>query len=158
MTVTFLKSFLEMKQPKIISYRDFLGKISNNDFRTKILRNFSTLHLSNDSPFLDLYVYVSIRDLDIYAQKKKKYLRANSSPFMNEAMSKAVMDCMWLRDKFLKNRSAENKLASNHQRNYCVPLRRKSKRDYYKNLDNRNATDNKLLWKTGFSFSLIRVL
>ena len=149
---------MEKKQLKIISYRDFLGKFSNNDFRTQILQNFSTLHLSNDSLFLDLYVYISIRALDIYAPKKKKYLGANSSPFMNEAMSKAVMDCTWLIDKFLKNRSAEDKLASNHQRNYCVPLTRKSKRDYYKNLDNRNATDNKLFWKTGFSFSLIRVL
>ena len=158
MTVTVLKSYLEKKQLKIISYRDFLGKFSNDVLRTQILQNFSTLHLSNDSLFLDLYVYISIRALDIYAPKKKKYLRANSSPFMNEAMSKAVMDCTWLIDKFLKNRSAEDKLASNHQRNYCVPLTRKSKRDYYKNLDNRNATDHKLFWKTGFSFSLIRVL
>ena len=100
MTVTVLKSHLEKKQPKIISYRDFPGKFRNNDFRTQILRNFSTLHLSNDSLFLDLYVYISIRALDIYSPKKKKYLRANSSPFMNEAMSKAVMDYTWLRDKF----------------------------------------------------------
>ena len=67
---------------------------------------------------------------------------------MSDAMSKAVIGCTWLRDKFLKNRSAENKLAYNHQRNYYVPLTRKSKRDYDKNLDNRNATDKKLFWKT----------
>ena len=42
---------------------------------------------------------------------------------------------------FLKNRSAENKLAYNRQRNYCVPLPHKLKRDYYNNLDNRNVTD-----------------
>ena len=47
-SVTVLKSYLEKKQPKIIYYRDF-GKFSNNDFRTTILRDFSTLHLSNDS-------------------------------------------------------------------------------------------------------------
>ena len=148
MTVTVLKSYLEKKQPKIISYREFLGKFWNNDFRAQILRKFSTLHLSNNSPFLDLHVYISLRALDIYAPKKKKYLRGNSSPFMNDAMSKAVIGCTWLRDKFLKNRSAENKLAYNHQRNYCVPLTRKSKRDYNRNLDNRNATDKKLFWKT----------
>ena len=44
MTVTVLKSYLEKKQPKIISYRDDLGKFSNNDFRTQILRDFSSLH------------------------------------------------------------------------------------------------------------------
>ena len=82
MTVTVLKSYLEKKQRKIISYRDF-GKFSNNDFRTQLLRDVSTLHLSNDSPSLDLCVDILIRALDIYAPKKKKYLRASSSPFMN---------------------------------------------------------------------------
>ena len=81
MTVTVLKSYLEKKQPKIISYRDDFGKFSNNDFRTQILRDFSSLHWSNDSPslFPDLYVEISIRALDVYAPKKKKYLRANNS-------------------------------------------------------------------------------
>ena len=88
------------------------------------------------------------RALDVYAPKKKKYLRTNSSPFMNKAISKAVMDRTRLRNTFLKNRTAENKLAYNRQRNYCVSLTRKSKRDYCNNLDNRNVTDNKLFWKT----------
>ena len=67
---------------------------------------------------------------------------------MNKAISKAVMDRTRLRNKFLNNRSAENKLAYNRQRNYCVSLTPKSKRDYYNNFDNRNVTDNKLFWKT----------
>ena len=71
MTVTVLKSYLEKKQPKIISYRVF-RKFSNNDFRTQILRDFSTLHLFSDSTSLDLYVDTCIRALDIYAPKKKK--------------------------------------------------------------------------------------
>ena len=45
---TVLKSYLKKKQPKIISYRDF-GKFQNNDFRTQILQDFSTLRLSSDS-------------------------------------------------------------------------------------------------------------
>ena len=139
MAVTVLKSYLKKKQPKIISYRDF-GKFSNNDFRTQILRDFSTLHLSNDSPSLDLHVDICIRTLDVYAPKKKKYLRANSTPFMNK--TKIVMDRTRLRSKFLKNRTAENKLAYNCQRNYCVSLTHKLQRDYYNNLDNRNVTNN----------------
>ena len=96
-TVTALKSYLEKKQPKIISYRNF-GKFSNNDLKTQILRDFSTLHLSSDSPFLDLYVDIYTRAIDMYAPKKKKYLSANNSPFI----SKAVMDCTRLRSKFPK--------------------------------------------------------
>ena len=149
MTVTVLKSYLGKKQPKIVSYRDF-GKFSNNDFRTQILRDFSTLHLPSDSPSLDLYVDICIRALDIYAPEKE----ANSSLFMNKAISKAVMDRTRLRNKFLKNRSAENKLAYNRHRNNCVSLTRKSKRDYNNNVDNRIITDNKQL----NPFSLIRVL
>ena len=67
---------------------------------------------------------------------------------MNKAISKVVMNRTRLRNKLLKNRSAENKFAYNCQRNYFVSLTRKSKRDYYNNLDNRNVTDNKLFWKT----------
>ena len=146
-TVAVLKSYLEKKQPKIISCRNF-GKFSNNDFRTQPLRDFSTLHLSSDSPSLDLYVGVYIRALDIYFSKKKKNLTANDNSFINKAISKAVMDRTRLRNKLLKNRSAENKLAYNRQRTYCVSLTRKSRRDYYNNLHNRNVTDNKLFWQT----------
>ena len=143
----YLQSYLEKKQLKIISYRDF-GKFSSNDFRTQILRDFSTLHISNDSLFLDLYVDICVRALDVYVPKKKKYPRANSSTFMNKVISKAMMDHTRLRNKFLKNRSAESKLAHNCHSNYCVSLTRKLKRDYYNNLDNSDVTDNKLLWKT----------
>ena len=103
-------SYLEKIQPKIITW-----KFSNNDFRTQIL------HLSNNSPSLDLYVDICVRALDVYAPKKH-YLRANSSLFWNKAISKAVMDHTRLRNKFrnkfLINRTAETKLAFNRQRNY----------------------------------------
>ena len=41
---------------------------------------------------------------------------------MNKAISKAVMNRARFRNKFLNNRSAENKLAYNLQRNYCASL------------------------------------
>ena len=157
MTVTVLKSYLKKKQPKIIFYRDF-GKFSNNDFKTQLLRDFSTPHLPNDSPSFYLYVDICIRVLDIYAPKKKKYLRANNSPFVNKAIYKAVMDLTRLRNKFLKNISAESKLPYNRQRNYCVSLTRKSMREYYKNLDNRNVTDKKLFWKTVKLFFCLKII
>ena len=77
---------------------------------------------------------------------------------MNKAISKAVMNSTRLRNKFLKNRSAENKLAYNRQRNYCFSLTRKLKRDYYSNLDNRNVTDNNFFWKQLNLFPVIKAL
>ena len=47
-----------------------------------------------------------------------------------------------------KNRSHENRENFNKQRNYCVQLVRKSKREYYGDFNEENATDNKTFWKT----------
>ena len=70
MTGTVFKSYLEKKQPNIRFDRD-LGKFSKNDFRTQILWNLSTLHLTSDYSSLDLCLDICIRALDIYALEKK---------------------------------------------------------------------------------------
>ena len=77
---------------------------------------------------------------------------------MNKAISKAVMDRARLRNMFLKIRSTENKLASNRQRNYCVSLTRKSKRNYYNNLDIGMSPITNCFGKQLNLFSLGRVL
>ena len=67
---------------------------------------------------------------------------------MNRTLHKAVMKRSRLRNKYLKNRTEENKLAFNQQRNICVTLFRKEKYDYYNNLNVKKITDNKTFWKT----------
>ena len=52
------------------------------------------------------------------------------------------------RNQFLKNRTDENKSRYTKQRNYCVSLLRKTKTQYYRNLDEKNVTDNNAFWKT----------
>ena len=52
------------------------------------------------------------------------------------------------RNQFLKNRIYENKSRYRKQRNCCVSLLRKTKTQYYSNLDNKNVADNKAFWKT----------
>ena len=42
-----------------------------------------------------------------------------------------------LRDRFLKNRSEENRKQFCKQRNKCVSLLRKSKKDYFENLNKK---------------------
>ena len=58
------------------------------------------------------------------------------------------MDWSRLRNKFLKTRFNEDKKAYNTQRNYCLTLVRKAKKDYYNNLDHENVTNNKTFWKS----------
>ena len=69
---------------------------------------------------------------------KKRYIRYNDKTFINNEISKTTMTRSILRNRFLK------KLFFN-QRNKCVLLLRKSKKDYFENLIEKNITDNKRL-------------
>ena len=52
--------------------------------------------------------------------RKKRYVRGNQSPFMNETLTKAIMHRSKLRNKFLKKRTEENRRNYTKQRNLCV--------------------------------------
>ena len=103
---------------------------------------------SNEHQPLQTYLNVCIRALDVCTPRKTKYVRANNSPFMNKNISKAIMTRSRLRNKFLRNRTPENKIAYNHQRNFCVSLIRETKREYFNSLNEKLVTDNKLFWNT----------
>ena len=53
-----------------------------------------------------------------------------------------------LKNKFMKYRSERQKRGYSAQRNLCVSLARKTKKEYFDNLDLRNVVDNKKFWKT----------
>ena len=67
---------------------------------------------------------------------------------MTNEISKAIMTRTRLRNRFLKNRSNRNRDLFRKQRNLCVTLLRKSKKDYFSNLNEKQITDNKRFWKT----------
>ena len=54
----------------------------------------------------------------------------------------------WLRNKFLKDKSKENKKKYSKQCNYCAWILRKSKSGYIGNLNEKNITENKKIWET----------
>ena len=84
---------------------------------------------------------------DIRVPIKHKYLRSNQSPLMNKEISKAIMNQTRLRKRFLRTRCIGDKEAYNKQQNYFVSLIRKTKQQYYNNLDHRKVADNKSFWK-----------
>ena len=53
-----------------------------------------------------------------------------------------------LRNRCIKRRTEENLKAFKKQRNFCVKLLRRTKSDYYRNLDLGDLTDNRKFWKT----------
>ena len=69
-------------------------------------------------------------------------------PFMNKSLCRAHMKRTRLRNCYLKKRSEQNRLSFVKQRNYCVCLLRKTKKDYYANLNVKDIVDNKQSWRT----------
>ena len=52
------------------------------------------------------------------------------------------------KNRFNKFRSYENWCNYKTQRNYCVSLLKKTKQQYFKNLNLNDITDNKTFWRT----------
>ena len=53
-----------------------------------------------------------------------------------------------LLNKYRKDNSAGNLFAYKRKRNFCVKLLRKSKKDFYNNLNVKRITDNRKFWQT----------
>ena len=86
--------------------------------------------------------------MDELAPQKNKYSGGNNMLFINKTIKKAFMKRSCLRNIYLKNRSGYDKREYNKQRNYCVSLLRKTKTNYYVNLNEKDLTDNKQFWQT----------
>ena len=53
-----------------------------------------------------------------------------------------------LRNKFLNTKSDFDRKTYNKQRNLCVSLIRREKKNFFNNISTRDITDNKTFWKT----------
>ena len=80
--------------------------------------------------------------------RKRKAVRENQNPLFNKEITEAFMKRTELRNKFLKHKIVESRQASVKQRNYCISLLRKVKRNYYSNLNVKDITAIKKFWKT----------
>ena len=67
---------------------------------------------------------------------------------MNKTLRKKVMNRSRLRNKYLRNRTEENRIAYKKERNASVKLFRSEKKQYYSNLKTNEINDNKKFWKT----------
>ena len=147
MTVTVMRKTFKKLRPRIINYRSYKF-FSNDDFRVSLLNDLSDENLINNDNGLERFCTVATNTLNKFAPIKKKYARGNQMPFMTKELSKEIMTRSKLRNKYLKERTEENRLLFTQQRNKCVSLLRKNKKTYYDNLDVKNVTDNKMFWKT----------
>ena len=73
--------------------------------------------------------------------------RFNNSALMTKKLRKEITKRSKLKNNF-KNRNHENWYKCKAQRNYCVNLLRKSKKQYSSNINVSGVTDNKSFWKS----------
>ena len=121
MTVTVMKTFFEKLQPREVNYRDY-KYFENNRFRTDLLSQSGKANIEEKENGINSLLNACKRTLDIDAPRKQKYARANHMSFMNNALSKEIMTRTRLRNKFLKERSEENKQKYSTQQNNAITV------------------------------------
>ena len=94
--------------------------------------------------FLNIFIDI----LNKHAPMKQKYLRANQGRFMIKVLHKVIMKRSRLRNKFSRDRTDTSREEYKKQRNLCVRLLKKAKKDDFANLDTKSVTDNKKFWQT----------
>ena len=147
MTLTVMRKTFKKLSPRIISYRSYKN-FSNETFRESLINNLSNEVFSNNDNGLEKFCKTTMDTLNLFAPMTKKYARGNQMSFMTKDLSKEIMIRSRLRNKYLNDKSEENRLLYTQQRNKCVSLLRKTKTNYYGNLNEKDITDNKKFWKT----------
>ena len=134
MTLTVMKKSFRKFHLRLINYRSYKN-FSNEAFRECLLEKLSKEIFENNDEGLQRFCDINLKVINQHAPQKFKYVRGNQMPFMTKQLSKEIMKRPRLRNNFLRNRTEENKILYNRQRNYCVSLLQKSKRGYYENLN-----------------------
>ena len=124
------------------NYKNFDNQVFQRELNSELLK--IDLNNAELSEFTEIFLSI----LDKYAPKKQKFIRANNSNFVTKNLRKAIMKRSKLRKKYLRERTNKAKSIYNKQRNLCASIFRKNKRDYFGNLNNKTATDNRKFWKT----------
>ena len=144
LTITVLKTKFSKLNSKTVNYRCY-NHFHNELFEKELQEELAKIEDINCDIFQNIFLHI----LEKHAPSKKKtFFRGNESPFMNKTLKKAIMKRSRLKNKYHKENTPENKAKYNRIRNYCVSLVKKSKKDYYNQINIRDVTDNKKFWKT----------
>ena len=144
MILTVLNTYVKKRDPTVIKYRNYKN-FDENLFRYQLIDSLQNI----DKTIMkyDEFNECFMNALDKHAPMKKKTLRGNNAPFMNKTLTKAFMHRSKLKNKYNKNPNEINKTLYKKQRNICVSLLKKEKRQYYNNLDVTIFDDNRKFWK-----------
>ena len=144
MVVTVVKLYFPKQKPNIQAFQDY-KRFQNDLFRLELDYELSKIDVCNLE--FDHFFNIFIEVLNKHAPMKKKYLRANQGEFMTKELNKAFMTRSRLRNNYLKEKSADTKIAYDKQRNYCVNLLSRTKNNYFASINISSITDNMKFWK-----------
>ena len=110
MVVTVMKTHYKKQKPEIIQYRNckhFYEQSFNFELNNKLLK----INISNTE--LKEFNKIFLKVLDKHASRKQKHTRANNSKYITKALQNEIMHRSRLRNKFLRERTNESKIAHN---------------------------------------------
>ena len=141
MTVTVLKTTFPKAEPRIVTYR--------TPYETKDLLYALSINLRKmkEDTYEEFENAVTL-SLNSVSAEKKRTLRANDKDFVTKEMRKAIMRRSFLENQKFELKTEESILAFKKQKNYCNRLRKRTRKNYYDNLDLRKITDNNKFWDT----------
>ena len=123
-----------------MDYQNF----QNNEFRAELDNEMSKHDLGN----MEYQHFIDIGILNKHAPMKQKYFKSNQGKFMTKDLHKAIMKRPRLRNEFLGDRTDYSREQYKNQRNLCVSLLKKAKKDYFANHDITFVIDDKIFLQT----------
>ena len=127
--------------PKTKFYRDYksFNFESFNNELNELLKSEKEINYS-------LFIFLQV--LNAHAPVNKKIQRFANNPLMTKQLRKAIMHSSRSKNVFNKNRTPKTWDSYKKQRNFCVKLFRKTKKEYFENINIKDINYNKKFWKT----------
>ena len=142
LTAVSLKSQILKATPKIKTYRNY-KTFDENRFNEDLKSKLDSIEKLDYPLFESIFIDV----LNTHAPVTTKKVRANNHQFMTKALRKAIMTRSRLKNAYLKTRNSKNWENYKKQRNFCTNLLKKTKSEYFRNLNIKELNDNKKFWK-----------
>ena len=120
MIITVLKIYSKKREPITINYRSY-KRFDISKYKNDLKQSLERCNQESmkHEDFHNIFMIV----LDVHAPMKQKIVRGNNAPFMTKRLYK-------------------------RQRNFCVALLKREKRNYYNNLDLSVFKDIKKIWRS----------
>ena len=103
MVVAVMKMHFPEMRPQVVSYRK-CKDFHNETFLDSLRHELNVQEHFLNEKGLDAFSTICTEVFDKHAPKKKRYIRSDHKPFINNEIFKAIMTRSRLRNRFLKNR------------------------------------------------------